>query len=83
MSKRKREENRADVIVKMVADAEQGNPENLVNELDAIVAFLRTWERDYGKEDEPRLAMITGMVADLATILAVQASFRGRAVSAG
>jgi hypothetical protein len=65
--------NRTDHLVKLVTDSNNGNPDSLLNELEAIISFLRTWERDYGNEKQPRMAMITGIVADLATILATQA----------
>ena len=60
---------RADDLAKMVGCAINGKPDSLVCELEAMVSFLRTWETDFGEEDDPRMACITGMVADLASMI--------------
>lgn len=81
MAKRKQKDDRADMLAEMVADAIKDKPASLVEELDSIVFFLRMWQRDYGDENEPRLSMITGMIADLATIIAAQELLRPKSVS--
>jgi hypothetical protein len=39
------------------------------DELEVMHQMLCMWSRDYGDEGDPRLALITSMVADLVTIL--------------
>lgn len=69
MSRKKWIRQRCDTIVEMVHEHVDGNGDPLQKELDAMHGFLRTWEGDYGKEDDPRMSMIVGMVADLCAIV--------------
>ena len=41
----------------------------ILSDLDAMHQMLCMWMDNYGSEGEPRLAMITGMLADVVTIL--------------
>lgn len=50
-----------------------GDPEELVDELDAIHGFFSRFASDYGMEDEPRLAIICHMLASLTAVITLMA----------
>lgn len=68
-NKQRRIDARLDQLTEMVHEYKTGNMKKLGDELESVHSFLREWSDNYGDEDEPRLAMITGMLADVVAII--------------
>ncbi len=59
----------------MVGNAFKLNdPDQLVDELDAMRAMATGYARDFGEKEQYDVAMIAGMVADLAAIIGMVAA---------
>lgn len=72
MAKRKRKPDagtRTDTLAALVKKARKGDGAELLEEMDAILGFLRMYEDDYAKEDNPGMAFLVGLVSDLARIV--------------
>ncbi len=70
MSKKKTTENsRLDKYTEDVVKARRGDPADLLKELDAMRSFFKMYETSYAEEEDPRLAMVMALLADLTGIV--------------
>ena len=83
MTKRKRipkataEVNKLDSYADMAGESVAGNPDRMIEEVDAYRSFMMEWQKDYADEGNPRLAVICGMTADIISLLTLCISMLG------